>query len=215
MALLDMLDNSTLYIVKGIWVTLEYTLIAVFFGALIGTLIATCRISKVNILKYLAIMYISVFRGTPLLLQLSMVYYVLPLYGITLSIFMAGIVAFSLNSAAYIAEIIRGGINSIDKGQFEAAKSLSISHYDMMKDIILPQAFRNILPALVNEVVNLLKETAIISVISGEDIMRRTEVVASVSYSFTPFLVAAICYYLLVLVFSTGARILENKLKIQ
>jgi len=211
-----MIDNSVLYIIEGIAVTLEYTLISVFLGAIIGTIIAICRISSFPALRYFAMVYISIFRGTPLLVQLSIVYYILPMMGIKITVFFAGIVAFSLNSAAYVAEIIRSGINSVDKGQFEAARALSIPQYYIMKDIILPQAFRNILPALVNETVNLLKETALISVIGGMDIMRRSQIVSSETYDyFTPLFIAAICYYILVLAFSTLARFVENKMKIQ
>lgn len=210
-----MFDTSTLYIIEGAVVTLKYTFLAVFFGAIIGTLIATCRVSKIPVLKYFSIVYISIFRGTPLLIQLSMIYFILPMYGINITVFIAGIAAFSLNSAAYVAEIIRSGINSIDKGQIEAARSLSIPYYDTMKDIILPQAFRNILPALVNEVVNLLKETAIISVIGGMDLMRRAQIVSSETYDyFTPLVTAAITYYVLVVIFSSVAKIVENKMKI-
>ena len=211
-----MIDSSTLYIIEGIVVTLEYTLISVFLGAIIGTIIAICRTNSFPALRYFAMIYISIFRGTPFLVQLSIVYYILPLFGIKITVFFAGIVAFSLNSAAYVAEIIRSGINSVDKGQVEAARALSIPRYYTMKDIILPQAFRNILPALVNEVVNLLKETALISVIGGMDIMRRSQIVSSETYDyFTPLFIAAICYYILVLAFSTLARFVENKMKIQ
>ncbi|MCH9753504.1 MAG: amino acid ABC transporter permease [Alphaproteobacteria bacterium] len=211
-----MFDSSTLYIIQGAAVTLKYTFLAVFFGALIGTLIAICRISKVKFWQYFSTVYISIFRGTPLLIQLSMVYFILPMYGIKITVFVAGVIAFSLNSAAYIAEIIRSGINSVDKGQLEAANSLSIPYYYTMRDIILPQAFRNILPALVNEIVNLLKETAIISVIGGADLMRRAQIVSSETYDyFTPLVTAAISYYVLVAIFSSLAKILENKLKIQ
>lgn len=211
-----MINNSVLYIVEGITITLEYTLISVFMGAIIGTLIAICRTSSLRALRYFAMAYISIFRGTPLLVQLSIVYFVLPMIGIKITVFFAGIVAFSLNSAAYVAEIIRSGINSVDKGQVEAARALSIPRYYTMKDIILPQAFRNILPALVNEIVNLLKETALISVIGGMDIMRRSQIVSSETYDyFTPLFIAAICYYILVLAFSSLARFIENKMKIQ
>ena len=213
---INMIHDSAIYIIEGIWVTLQYTLLSVFLGAIIGTVITICRLSRSALLRYFAMIYVSLFRGTPLLVQLHIVYFVLPMWGLNVSIFMAGIISFSLNSAAYVSEIIRSGIGSIDKGQFEASRALSISHYDMMKDIILPQALRNILPSLVNEVVNLLKETAIISVIGGADIMRRAEVVSAGAYDyFTPLFIAAACYYLMVFIFSALARILEIKLRIR
>jgi len=211
-----MINDSYIYIIQGISGTLKYTLVSVFFGILIGALIALLRVSQYKILRWVASFYISIFRGTPLLIQLSIVYFVLPKFGIVLSVFMAGIVSFSLNSAAYVAVNICSGIESIDKGQFEAARALSISYYDMMKDIILPQAIRNTLPSLVSEVVNLLKETAIIAIFGGDDLMRRSEVVSYESYNyFAPLFVAAVCYYVLVLIFSGLAKILEKRMRIQ
>lgn len=211
-----MINSDALYIIEGSLVTLEYTLASVILGFLLGTVLALCKISRVTVLQYFASVYISIFRGTPLLLQLSIVYYIVPIIGFNISIFGAGIIAFSLNSSAYVAEIIRGGINSIDKGQFESARALAIPYRLMMKDIILPQVFRNILPALVNEVVSLLKETAIISVIGGRDIMKRTQDVTAQTYGyFEPLIVAAICYYVLVLIFSSIAKYIEMKLKIK
>ena len=119
-----------------------------------------------------------------------------------------------MNSAAYITEIIRAGILSINKGQFEAARALSIPYFHRMKDIILPQAVRNILPALVNEIISLLKETAIISFFGEEDIMKRADAVATAQYDyFAPLLVAALCYYVLVMILSFIAKLIEHKMK--
>lgn len=206
---------AILYIIKGSCVTLQYTLLSVFLGLILGSLLTFAKIHHSFILRSFAKTYTSIFRGTPLLVQLSLVYFALPtITGYQISAFMAGIIAFSLNSGAYLSESIRGGIESIDKGQFEAAQALGVPYRQMMKDIIMPQALRNILPALVNEIVNLLKETAIISVIGASDLMRRAQVVAAEKYSFLmPLLVAAACYYILVLIFSSFAKYLEFKLK--
>lgn len=213
---MNFLNNSTLYILQGISVTLQYTFIALVLGAIIGSMLAVCRISHIKMLKILSSIYVSIFRGTPLLVQLSLIYFVVPSLGYKISVFESGIVAFSLNSAAYISEIIRSGINSVDRGQFEASRALSLSYYDMMRGVIMPQALRNILPALVNEAVNLLKETAIISVIGGVDIMRRAQTVSEESYDyFAPLITAACCYYILVLICSTFAKIVENKVKLK
>lgn len=209
------MESSIIYIAGGIIVTLQYTLISVALGFLLGALLSLCKISHIKALNIFSTAYTSVFRGTPLLIQLSLIYFAVPtLTGYQMSVFVAGIIAFSLNSAAYVSEIIRAGIESIDKGQFEAAKALGVPYPYMMKDIILPQALRNILPALVNEVVNLLKESAIISVIGGADLMRRAQTVAAEQYSyFGPLLIASVFYYILVMLFSYFANILENKLK--
>jgi polar amino acid transport system permease protein len=202
------------FIVQGTIVTLEYSISAVFFGMIIGTVLAVCKVVDSQILRIFASSYTSIFRGTPVLVQLSIIYFLLPgILGFKLSVFASGVVAFSLNSGAYVSEILRSGINSVDKGQVEAAKSLGISPILRMKDIILPQALRNILPALVNELINLIKESAVISIIGGMDLMNRAQLAASETYSyFAPFLTAAMTYYILVMIISTFAKILEKRL---
>ena len=210
----DLLAPSIPFILEGVGVTLQYTFISVCGGLVLGTLLGLCKVGNSWLLKTFANLYTSVFRGTPLLLQLGMVYFALPtLTGITLSPFMAGIVTFSLNSGAYLSEILRGGIDSVDKGQREAALSLNIPRSLAMRDIVLPQAIRNVLPSLVNEIVDLLKESAIISAIGGLDLMRRANMVAAEKYLyFETLLVAGICYYLLVLALTSLAKTLERKL---
>ncbi|MGC0371786.1 MAG: hypothetical protein DGJ47_000486 [Rickettsiaceae bacterium] len=203
-----------IYIVKGIGVTLKYSITSVFFGLIIGSSLALFKVLEIGLLRFIAHAYTSVFRGTPVLIQLSIVYFALPgLLGVKLNVFVAGVIAFSLNSGAYISEIIRSGIESVDKGQIEAAKALGVSPVLRMKDIILPQAFRYILPALVNELINLIKESALISVIGEMDLMRRAHVVSSETFEFfLPMLTAAAAYYVLVLVISSFAMVLEKRL---
>ena len=203
------------YIPGGILVTLQYALTSVFFGLIIGSAIAFSKLSSSKMLNYFAFIYLSIFRGTPLLLQLFMIYFALPkIIGIDISAFVAGIVAFSLNSGAYVSENIRAGIESVDKGQFEAAKSLGFSRSQMMKLIIMPQAIRNILPSLVNEAINMVKESSIISVLGEADIMRRANVISAEHYSYAePLMVAAACYYILIMILSFLAKKLEGRLK--
>lgn len=204
-----------LFISEGVVATLEYSVLSVIFGLIIGVILALCKTSKRNALMIFADIYTSIFRGTPLLIQLMIIYYGLPSIGLKLTVFSAGIIAFSMNSGAYLSEIIRSGINSVDIGQFEAAKTLGVSPFFSMRDIILPQAIRKILPSLINEVVNLIKESAIISVLGEMDLMRRAQMVASESFMFfTPFLTAAACYYILVLFFTYCAKLLEKRLAI-
>jgi polar amino acid transport system permease protein len=207
--------NASLYIIKGIPITLGYTFLSFFIGLSLGMLFSLAKLSQNKLLSYFVSGYISIFRGTPILIQLSIVYFATPgLIGYKISLFEAGIIAFSLNSAAYITEIIRAGILSINKGQFEAARALSIPYFYRMKDIILPQAVRNILPALVNEIISLLKETAIISFFGEEDIMKRADAVATAQYDyFAPLLVAALCYYVLVTILSFIAKLIEHRMK--
>lgn len=208
--------SSILYIIEGMVVTLKYSLVSVLFGLIIGTLLAICKVSKSYALRLFANFYTSIFRGTPLLIQLSIIYFGLPgVIGIKLGVFAAGTIAFSLNSGAYVSEIIRAGMNAVDKGQIEAAKALGIPERLMIKDIILPQAIRNILPSLVNELINLIKESSIISMIGGMDLMRRAQLVSQEHYTyFTPLLIAGFCYYVMVIIISNLAKILEKKLTI-
>lgn len=207
---------SIYFIIQGCAVTLQYSIISVLLGLIVGTLIAICKVSKNPFWRFFANFYTSIFRGTPLLIQLSIIYFGLPsLIGVKLSVFAAGIIAFSLNSGAYVSEIIRSGITGVDKGQVEAAKALAIPANLIMKDIILPQAIRKILPSLVNEFINLIKESAIISMIGGMDLMRRAQLVSIETYTyFTPMLIAAICYYIMVMIISRFGIILERKLVI-
>jgi len=204
------------FIIQGIGVTLAYSLTSVFFGLIIGIFLAILKVGSNRNVRLFANSYTSVFRGTPLLIQLSIIYFGLPsLIDVKLSVFAAGVISFSLNSGAYISEIIRAGINSIDKGQFEAAKALGIPPGLIMKDIILPQATRVILPSLVNELINMIKESALISVVGGHDLMRRAQVVAAETYSFfVPMLIAAATYYILVMAISIMGKYLEKWLKI-
>ncbi len=203
------------YILQGIPVTLSYTGVSLFLGFFWGAVLTFCKVGQIRVLQWAAGFYTSIFRGTPLLLQLILIYHATPqLTGYDISIWQAGILTFTLNSGAYVAEHIRGGINAVDKGQMEAALSLGIPYFMFMKDIILPQAIRNILPSLVNESIDLLKESALISVIGGADILRRANIVASEKYLyFEPLLVAGALYYILVMVLTFGARLLEKKLK--
>ncbi|MBP0020598.1 MAG: amino acid ABC transporter permease [Cyanobacteria bacterium SBLK] len=203
------------FILTGIVVTLKFTLISAVLGFLWGTLLSLCKISSIKPLYWLGLAYTSVFRGTPLLVQLSLIYFATPqLTGYDISGFEAGVITFSLNSGAYVSEVIRAGILAIDKGQTEAAMSLGVTYQPMMLDIILPQAIKNILPALVNESIALLKDSALVSTIGAQDLLRRAQIVAADKYVyFEPLLLVAVIYYLMVMVLTVGSTILENRLR--
>lgn len=207
--------NDIVFIVFGIGVTIKYTVTSIIFGSIIAIIITFFTFSNNKILLYFSKIYVSVFRGTPLIIQLSVVYFILPTaLGIKISSFIAGIIAFSLNSAAYISEILRAGILAVDKRQFEAAKTLGISYKFMMIDIIIPQAIRNIIPSLLNELINLLKESAIVSIIGETDLMRRAQIVAAQKYSyFVPLFTAGACYYLMVIFLGWLVKLAERKLQ--
>lgn len=211
----DRLIEHIPFILQGTFVTLHYTLLALFMGLILGTVVALMKLSKSGLLRNSATFYISIFRGTPLLVQLSLIYFATPqLIGYQITALEAGLMAFSLNSTAYVSEIIRAGIQAIDKGQFEAAESLAIPYHKAMLCIIMPQAIRNILPALVNEAINLLKESALVSVIGEMDLLRRANIVSSQTFLyFEPLLFVALVYYMLVSILSQLAKHLEKRLK--
>ncbi len=206
--------SQVLYISGGIGVTLQYSLLALVGGSLLGAVLSLMRLCPVWILRMFAQMYVSIFRGTPLLVQLSLAYFALPsLLGYKISPLEAGLCAFGLNSAAYVSEIFRGGLTSIDSGQFEAAQALSIPTPVIYTKVIFPQVLRSTLPALTNEMISLLKESAIISVIGEVDIMRRAQIVASETYNFfPPLILAGFYYYILVMILTSLARRLERKM---
>lgn len=203
------------FILQGILVTLQFTFLSLIIGFVLGTILSLFKISSIRILKGFAIVYTSVFRGTPLILQLSLIYYATPqLTGYDIPALTAGVIAFSLNSAAYISETIRGGIMAVDKGQREAAMALGVPYRRMMIDIIFPQALKNILPALVNESIALLKESALVSTISVMDIMRRADVVRAEKFIyFEPYLFAGLLYYVMVMILTGAAKGLERRMR--
>lgn len=202
------------FIMEGTYVTLQYSVVSVFFGLILGILLAICKVVDNRFLRIFALSYTSIFRGTPLLVQISIVYFGLPgLIGVKLNVFAAGVLAFSLNSGAYVSEIIRAGIQAVDNGQIEASKALGIPPILRMKDIILPQAIRNILPALVNELTNLIKESALVSIIGGMDLMRRAQDVAAETFDFfLPMITAAAAYYIMIVIISFCAHYAEKRL---
>ena len=203
------------FIAEGIIVTLQFTLISAFFGFLWGIVLALFKISTIKPLNLFAKVYTSVFRGTPLLLQIALVYYATPqLTGYNIPALLAGVITFTLNSGAYISETIRGGILAVDKGQREAALSLGVPYQPMMKDIILPQAVKNILPSLVNECIALLKDSSLVSTIGVVDVLRRAQIVGAEKYIyFEPLLVAGLIYYVLVMLLTWGGSKLERRLQ--
>lgn len=202
------------FILEGVFVTLKFTSISVFGGIVLGTILCFLRLSHIKPLEIISAFYVSVFRGIPLILQLVMMYFGLAAMGYPFKPFTAGVLVFSLNSGAYIAEILRAGIVAVDKGQVEAAVSLGVSYPRRMIDIIIPQAIKNILPSLLNEMVDLLKESALVSIIGEADLMRRAQQVAAARFTyFEPFIIAGACYYVLVMMISYGVGYLEKRMK--
>ncbi|MFD2627251.1 amino acid ABC transporter permease [Oceanobacillus kapialis] len=203
------------FILEGIGATLKFVSISIVMGFVLGTLLALCKITKIPVLKGFAVFYTSIFRGTPLILQLMIIYFAIPqLTGYDISAFLSAVLAFGLNSAAYISEIIRGGIQAVDRGQTEAAEALGVPYKPMMLNIILPQAFKNILPAMMNEFITLTKESALVSTIGYLDLMRRAQVVGSDIYrNFEPLIFVALIYWIMVYLLTFAGSLVERRLR--
>ena len=200
-------------LLNGLKVTVIVTLFAVFFGVVLGTVIALMRMSKKRIISLIARSYTEVIRGTPVLVQLLIIYFVV-FQSFDINKTMAAIIAFGINSGAYVSEIIRAGIQAVSKGQMEAARSLGMPHHMAMKEIILPQAVKNILPALGNEFIVLFKETSIIGFIGGNDLMRAGNKIRSITYEATiPLIATAIIYLVLTLTLSHMLARVERRMK--
>lgn len=203
------------YIVQGVGVILQLSLFAAILGIIIGTICAFLK--KKKVIGWFVSFYIDIFRGTPVFFQLYFARYGIPaLLGIPAmkDIMLLGIIVFGLNSGAYLAEIMRAGIEGIDKGQVEAAKALGVSQKDIMKDIVIPQAIRAVLPALMNEFITLTKETSVASAIGIMDMMKRYTIVVAKTYSaIEPLVIIGISYYALNKILSYLGKILERKLQ--
>jgi His/Glu/Gln/Arg/opine family amino acid ABC transporter permease subunit len=201
-------------LMEGMWITLKLTLISGTIGFTLGMIIALMRISRFAPLRWSAIFYINLFRGTPLLLQILFIYFAVPtLININLDSFPAGILALSLNCAAYLAEIFRAGILSIPKGQTEAAMALGLSYYQTLFKIIIPQTYRRIIPPVVNEFSALTKETSLVSVISlGELLYVTQRIGAKYLRPWEVYFWAGLGYLIIVLLLSFMASKLERSL---
>lgn len=212
---IDFIKNILPILLKGSVMTVELTVITIIFGSILGILLALLRLSNNLVLKYISSFYAWIFRGTPLLLQLFFFYYGLPFIGIELTPFTAAIIGLALNCGAYMSEIIRGGIQSIDQGQFEAAKALGFSYTQTMKRIILPQTFKVIIPPVGNEFISILKDTSLVSTIAMVELMRSAQQIYATSFDpISVFLTAAVFYLIMTTVFTTAFGIIERRLSV-
>ncbi|HHO6899951.1 TPA: ABC transporter permease subunit [Staphylococcus aureus] len=202
------------FFLKGIKITILISLIGVALGSILGAFIALMKLSKIKIISWIASIYIEILRGTPMLVQVFIVFFgITAALGLDISALVCGTIALVINSSAYIAEIIRAGINAVDKGQMEAARSLGLNYRQTMKSVIMPQAIKNILPSLGNEFVTLIKESSIVSTIGVGEIMFNAQVVQGISFDpFTPLLVAAALYFVLTFVLTRIMNMIEGRL---
>ena len=211
-------DDRYLYLTRGLGVTLEITFFALLIGVVLGFVLAiirsTCdKTGKLKILNFIAKLYITIIRGTPVVLQLLILYFVI-FASVNINKVVVAAIAFGLNSGAYVAEIVRSGIMAVDEGQFEAGRSLGFSYAQTMIYIIIPQAFKNVLPALANEFITLLKETSICGYIALTDITHGANTIRSQTYSpLLPLLAAALIYLVIVSILSMLVEKLERRLR--
>lgn len=211
-------DNRWKYITDGVATTLKITFFAVLLGIALGFLVAIIRSTydkthKLKFANFLCKVYLTVIRGTPVVIQLMIIYFVIFQSVDIVKVFVA-IIAFGINSGAYVAEIVRSGIMSIGNGQFEASRSLGFNYLQTMRYIIMPQAFKNVLPALGNEFIVLLKETSVSGYIALQDLTKGGDIIRSRTYSpFMPLMAVAVIYLLLVCVFQFFVERLERRLQ--
>ena len=219
-------DDRWLYIVKGLRVTITVAICALILGVIIGIIVAVIRSAHdqkrgkknnfsslvLGILDFLCRIYLTVIRGTPMMVQLLIMYFVI--FTSTTNTELVAILAFGINSGAYVAEIIRGGIMSIDAGQMEAGRSLGLNYVKTMRFIIVPQAIKNILPALGNEMITLLKDTSLVTVIGLKDMVKGALIIQGRTYqAFMPLVVVAIIYLVLVIILSKILSMFERRMR--
>ena len=211
-------DNRWRYITDGLKITLLVTVFAVLLGVVLGFLIAIVRTThdktgKLKILNAICKVYLTVIRGTPVVVQLMIIYFII--FGsVDISKVVVAIVAFGINSGAYVAEIFRSGIMSIDNGQFEAGRSLGFNYAQTMMYIVMPQAFKNVLPTLCNEFISLLKETSVSGYIALQDLTKGGDIIRSRTYdAFMPLIAVALIYLAMVMIFTKLVSLLERRLR--
>lgn len=206
------------YLLTGLENTLLITIFAVLIGVAIGFLVAIIRAShdkngSLKILNFICRVYLTVIRGTPTMIQLMITYYII-FASVNVSKIFVAVCAFGINSGAYVAEIVRSGIMSIDQGQFEAGRSLGFNYVQTMRLIILPQAFKNVLPALGNEMIVLLKETSISGYVGTMDLTKGGDIIRSTTYeAYLPLFGVAAIYLVIVMLMTAGVNRLERKLR--
>ena len=211
-------EGRYLYILQGFGRTLLMTLLSCLIGIFIGLLVSIVKVipkktSRGRAAEYLADAYLTVIRGTPAVVQLMIIYFVI-FASVDVPKLLAAVVAFGINSGAYVAEIIRSGILAVDRGQMEAGRSLGLGYGDTMRFIILPQAFKNILPALGNELITLLKETSVAGFIGLADLTKAGDIIKSQTYdAFTPLLLVAAIYLAVVMLMTKALARLERRLR--
>ena len=210
----DLLQPYIPMFANGLAVTCEVTAAALVIALALGFVIAVAKVVRCRPLRTVLDFYTSIFRGVPLIVLLFMAYFATPqLTGLKISMFAAGVITLGLNGSATVSETVRGGIEGVDAGQYDAAQAIGLSYTTMMRKIIIPQALRSVAPALVNEVITVLKSSSLVATIGLMDMMRAAQSVQALTYrAFEPFLVVAVIYYLIVMCLTAVGNHLEQRL---
>lgn len=210
---MELVFNNLHFLLKGAYYTLLITIVSMFFGLLIGLVIAIARLKGNRFISTLAKGYVSIIRGTPILVQIFIVYYGLPDFGITLGPLTAAYISLSINIGAYLSETFRGAILAVDKGQTEAGVSLGLSPWQTMVKVVLPQAARVAIPPMGNTFIGMLKETSLVSIVTVTELLRSAQLLIAQYYTAMPFYLAiALMYWLMSLLFSFILERIEVKL---
>lgn len=214
MEYLALLQETWPRLLKGLFMTLQLTVISLLFATFIGLFFGLMSVSKKRILRSISTFYISIFRGTPMIVQAFFIYFGIPAAtGLHMSAYAAGLITLTLNAGAYISEIFRGGIQSISKGQMEAARSLGLSHSMAMARVILPQAVRTMIPALINQYIITLKDTSIISVIGVRELTQNGKLIIANNFRSTEiWFTVGVMYFITIYILSKIGRVIERKL---
>ncbi|MGB1161633.1 MAG: amino acid ABC transporter permease [Alphaproteobacteria bacterium] len=209
----DIIVKSIPLLAEGIVVTLQVSAIAAVLGLLLGVICGLGALSRSRPVRWIVTAYVDFIRGTPLLIQIFLVFFALPMVGIRFDEFWAGVIALSLNAAAFVAEVVRGGVGSIEKGQTEAAKAIGMRHSQILVFILLPQAYRQMVPPLTNELISLVKNSSLLSVISVYELTRAGQAIISVHFvPFEIYTLLALYYYALIKALSWLSTQLERRL---
>ncbi|MEK3758483.1 amino acid ABC transporter permease [Paenibacillus sp. FSL P4-0338] len=213
MNLFDMAYEYRNLFLSGLQYTLLLAVLGVFFGFVLGILVSLLRMSKWRILRFIATAWVEFLRGTPMLVQLFLIHYGLTELGLEFTPIQSGAITLTINSSAYLAEIFRAGIQGVDRGQVEAARSLGMKQGMALRYIVLPQAIKNVLPAIGNEFITIIKESSIVSMIGVADLFFQAKTITTITYEgLTPYVIIAIMYFVLTFILSKLLGILERRL---
>lgn len=212
----ELLSMAAPHVAQGAWVTIKFAAASMVLGLLLGALVAVMGISANRLLTAIARIYVSIMRGTPLLVQMFVVYYGLPDLGISLDPTSAGILTLTLNAGAYLSESMRGAILGVGKGQWSASHSLGLSHYQTLRYVIGPQALRLAVPSIGNTLISLVKDTSLVSVITVTELLRSSQEIIAATYQPLPlYILAALMYWVISTGLSSAQRHVEGRLTLQ